>query len=209
MAKTKAVVKKRGRPRKDERPAEILEAGFREFADKGFLATRLDDVAARAGVAKGTVYLYYESKEALFEAAVRSRVMPVVAQVGTLADAHDGPTIELLRLIVRTMYVRLADPEVRTLMRILIADGQRFPGLIKFYHREVLSKLTAVLNALIQRGVSRGEYRKGALTDLPEVLVAPGVMGAIWQMTFASEEEISLERFLEAHLDLIERCLRK
>ena len=209
MAKAKIETKKRGRPRKDERPAEILEAGFREFAEKGFLATRLDDVAARAGVAKGTVYLYYESKEALFEAAVRSRMLPVVAQVATLAGAQDGSTAELLGMIMRTMYKRIADPDVRTLMRIIIADGQRFPGLITFYHREVLSKLMALMKGLLARGVSRGEVRKGALTELPEVLVGPGIMAAIWQMTFAGEEDIPLERFLAAHLDLIERCLRR
>ena len=201
--------KKRGRPRKDERPAEILRAGFQEFAEKGFLATRLEDVAARAGVAKGTVYLYYESKEALFEAAVRARVSPVVAQVGLLSDTHDGATIDLLKLILRSMYSMMADPEARTLLRIMIADGQRFPALITFYHGEVLSRMRQVLGALIERGVARGEFREGALTDLPEVLIAPGIMGAIWQMTFASEEPIPLERFLAAHLDLIERCLSK
>lgn len=209
MDDTGPMPKKRGRPRKDERPAEILEASFLEFAEKGFLATRLDDVATRAGVAKGTVYLYYDSKEALFEAAVRSRMLPVVAQVGTLSQQHDGPTVDLLRLIVRVMYARLSDPSVRTLLRILIADGQRFPNLIAFYHREVLSKLTGVLKTIVARGVTRGEFRQGALTDLPEVLVAPGIMGAIWQMTFSAEEEIPLERFMAAHLDLIERALQK
>lgn len=201
--------KKRGRPRKDERPAEILRAGFQEFAEKGFLATRLEDVAARAGVAKGTVYLYYESKEALFEAAVRARVSPVVAQVGTLAQVPDGATIDLLRQLLRTMYGVMADPDARTLLRIMIAEGQRFPALITFYHREVLSKLRSVLTALVARGVARGEFRKGALTDLPEVLVAPGILGAIWQMTFAAEEPIPLDRFLAAHIDLIERSLSK
>jgi AcrR family transcriptional regulator len=209
MAQKKTMLKKRGRPRKDERPDEILEAAFVEFADKGFLATRLDDVATRAGVAKGTVYLYYDSKEALFQAAVRSRMLPVVAQVGMLSQQHDGPTVDLLRVIVRVMYGRLSDPTVRTLMRILIADGQRFPDLIAFYHREVLSKLKGALQAIVARGVVRGEFRKGALTDLPEVLVSPGLMGAIWQMTFAAEEDIPLERFMAAHLDLIERSLHK
>ena len=209
MSTTSNKRKQRGRPRKAERPAEILQAGFLEFAEKGFLATRLEDVAARAGVAKGTVYLYYESKEALFEAAVRARVSPVVAQVGTLADTHDGSTVDLLKLILRSMYRMMADPEVRTLLRIMIAEGQRFPALVEFYYREVLSKMRLVLGALVARGVARGEFRKGALTELPEVLIAPGIMAAIWQMTFASEEPIPLERFLAAHLDLIERSLSK
>lgn len=209
MARKKPTPKKRGRPRKEDRPDEILEAAFAEFADTGFLATRLDDVAARAGVAKGTVYLYYDSKEALFQAAVRSRMLPVVAEIGTLSQQHEGPTVDLLRVVVRAMYGRLSDPTVRTLMRILIADGQRFPELIAFYHREVLSKLTGALRAIVVRGVARGEFRKGALTDLPEILVAPGLMAAIWQMTFAVEEKIPLERFMSAHLDLIERALQK
>ena len=209
MSATNNNRKKRGRPRKDERPAEILQAGFQEFAEKGFLATRLEDVAARAGVAKGTVYLYYESKEALFEAAVRARILPVWSQVGELADTQDGPTIDLFKLILRSMYGIMADPEARTLLRIVVADGQRFPALITFYHREVVSRMRLVLGALIARGVARGEFHEGALTDLPEVLIAPGVMGALWQMTFASEEPIPLERFLAAHLDMVERCLSK
>lgn len=195
----------RGRPRRDTRAAEILEAGFREFAEKGFLSARLEDVAQRAGVAKGTVYLYYPSKEALFEAAVRSRILPVVGEASRIAQARETPTIEILRLIVRAMYARLADPDVRTLMRIMIAEGQRFPALIRFYHGEVLSRLTSVLGLIIQQAVERGEIDGGAMTAVPEVLVAPGILGAIWQMTFALEEDIPLERFLAAHLDLLER----
>ena len=103
----------------------------------------------------------------------------------------------------------MADPEARILLRIMIADGHCFPALIAFYHREVLSKWRLVLGTLVARGVARGEFREGALTELPEVLMAPGIMGAIWQMTFASEEPIALERFLAAHLDMIERCLSK
>lgn len=195
----------RGRPRRDTRAAEILEAGFREFADKGFLSARLEDVARRAGVAKGTVYLYYPSKEALFEAAVRARVFPVVVEASRIAQARDQPTIELLRLIVQAMYARLADPDVRTLMRIIIAEGQRFPALLRFYHGEVLSRLTGVLGLIIGQAVERGEIGHGPMAAVPEVLMAPGIMAAIWQMTFAAEQDIPLDRFLAAHLDLLER----
>jgi AcrR family transcriptional regulator len=194
---------KRGRPRKEERPTEILEAGFREFAEKGFDAARLDNVAARAGVAKGTLYLYYGSKEALFEAAVRSRILPVLDRVMRLVDLYQGPTRSLLRLIFKMMYRRIADEDVRTLIRIIIAEGGRFPALSEFYYREFIAKIIAVLSKIVERGVKRGELREGAAARLPQVLIAPGVMAAVWQMTFQPYHPITLDQFLEAHIDLV------
>lgn len=194
---------KRGRPRKEERPTEILDAGFREFAEKGFDAARLENVAARAGVAKGTVYLYYNSKEALFEAAVRSRILPVLDRAMRLVDHYPGPTRTLLRLMFKMMYRRIADEDVRTLMRIMIAEGGRFPALSEFYYHEFIAKIAAVLAAIVERGVKSGELRDGPAVRLPHVLIAPGVMAAIWQMTFQPYHPITLDQFLEAHIDLI------
>jgi len=194
---------KRGRPRKEERPTEILDAGFREFAEKGFDATSLANVAARAGVAKGTLYLYFDSKEALFEAAVRSRILPVLDRVVRLVDFYPGSTSSLLRLIFKMMYRRLADEDVRTLMRIIIAEGGRFPALSEFYYREFIAKIVAVLGRIVERGVRRGELREGAAARLPQVLIAPAIMAAVWQMTFQPYHPITLDQFLEAHVDLI------
>ena len=186
---------KRGRPRRGTREAEILEAGFQEFAEKGFDAARLDEVAARAGVAKGTLYLYCESKEALFEAAVRSRIQPIVGRVARLAEYYPGPTRFLLRMI--------AQGDFRTIMRIMIAEGQRFPALTEFYHREFIGQMIKLLETIVAKGVKRGELRAGAATGLPMILIAPGLMAAIWQMTFQPYQPVELDRFYEAHIDLI------
>jgi len=194
---------KRGRPRKAERPDEILQAGFSEFAEKGFHATHLDSVAARAGIAKGTLYLYYDSKEALFEAAVRSRILPILDKAVGLVDFYPGPTRFLLRMMFKMMYRRIADDEVRTIMRIVIAEGDRFPALTEFYYREFIARMIAVFAKIVERGIRRGELRDSAATRLPQVLIAPGIMAAIWQMTFQPYQPIALDDFLEAHIDLI------
>lgn len=197
------------RRRKDARPAEILDAAFREFAEKGFRGTRLEDVAARAGVVKGTIYLYYENKTALFEAAVRSRMLPMVDRVQAMAERHDGSAADMLRFMLRMIYERLSDPDVRTVIRILIADGPEFPELLKFYHGMFVSKMVRVLGAVIERGVARGEFRASAVRDVPQVVMAPALMGAIWQMTFAPYQPASLEEFMAAHAELVLNGLAK
>jgi AcrR family transcriptional regulator len=205
----KGVKPKVRRRRKDARPAELLAAGFAEFAEKGFLATRLEDVALRAGVAKGTIYLYYDSKEALFEAAVRARILPLLGEAGQIVDAFDGPADELLGHVFKAAYARIADPETQTLFRIMIGEGHRFPALLEFYHTEFISKMLALLRRIIERGIRRGEFRRGAATELPLVVMAPGLMAAIWQMTFSSLQPISLQHFEAAHLDLILNGLKR
>ncbi|MEO1204769.1 MAG: TetR/AcrR family transcriptional regulator [Pseudomonadota bacterium] len=194
---------KRGRPRRGTREAEILEAGFQEFAEKGFDAARLDEVAARAGVAKGTLYLYCESKEALFEAAVRSRIQPVVGRVRRLAEFYPGPTRFLLRMIIRFMYRQIARGELGAVMRIVISEGNRFPAITEFYHREFIGQMNKLIETIVAKGVARGEMRDGAATRLPMVIIGPGVMAAIWQMTFQPHHPIDLDAFYEAHVDLI------
>ncbi len=194
---------KRGRPARRGRDSEILSAGFQEFAEKGFDGARLDQVAARAGIAKGTLYLYYENKEALFEAAVRSRISPILGKVTRLVDFYPGPTRLLLRVMFRFMYRQIEKGDMRTVMRIMIAEGERFPSLTEFYYREFISQMLKVLEKIIDKGVASGELRDGAATRLPMVVIAPGIMASIWQMVFQPYHPIELDEFLEAHIDLI------
>lgn len=191
------------RRRKDARPAEIIEAGLAEFADKGFAATRLDDVARRAGVAKGTIYLYFADKEELFVAAVKSLAGPVIDGIEAHVDAFEGPTSAILEAIIRTVYARMIDAELRPLLRIMIAEGGRFPTLPALYHREVLSRAMPLLDRVIARGLARGEVRAGAAADLPMILMAPAIMATVWKLTFEPMEPVATEHFLAAHLDLI------
>jgi len=191
------------RRRKDARPGEIIEAGLRAFAENGFDRTRLEDVAKRAGIAKGTIYLYFDNKEALFQAAVRSRVLPALDAVAALVDQYPGPTEELLRLVFKTLYERLVASDLPVLMRIIIAEGERFPDIPAYYYRETITKAQTLLGKIVARGIARGEFREGAATAVPIVLVAPALVAAIWRLTFEPHQHLDLDKMLAAHADLV------
>lgn len=191
------------RRRKDARPAELIEAGLQEFATHGFAATRLEDVARRAGVAKGTIYLYFADKEALFIAAARSRVLPILDGMAEAVDAYPGTTRDLLRAIFETMHRHMVGSDLRVLLRIIIGEGQRFPALTEFYYRETIAKARALIERVIARGIARGEVRPNAAAHLPLVLVAPAVMATVWRLVFEPYAPIAAEDFLAAHCDLV------
>jgi AcrR family transcriptional regulator len=198
-----AIVTEGRRRRKEARPQELIEAGFLEFAEHGFAATRLDDVARRAGAAKGTIYRYFEDKEALFMAAVRSRISPTLADMRGTVLAFPGSTEDLIRLLIRTLYARLVESDLKVLLRIIVGEGAAFPTLAEMYHREVISRGRELLSAVVARGVERGELRAGPATDLPIVIMAPAVMATIWALTFDRVDPIAADRFLAAHVDLV------
>jgi AcrR family transcriptional regulator len=198
-----AAEKPRRQRRKEARPAELIAAGLQEFAQHGYAATRLDDVARRAGVAKGTIYRYFADKEALFLAAVRMEVGPVFETITGFVEGFPGTTRELLRLVFEVIHRQLVDSELRVLIRIILAEGQRFPVLTELYYRETISKGRALLERIVSRGISRGEVREGAAAALPIVIIAPALMAAIWRMTFDRHAPISSDAFLAAHLDLV------
>lgn len=189
--------------RKDARPSEIINAGLQIFAEKGFAAARLDDVAARAGVVKGTIYRYFADKEALFVAVMQAQVSVTLIDIETAVDRFDGGTRELLMLILAKLYAELVDNERRALMRIVIAEGANFPVLAEFYHREVITRGRGLLKRVIDRGIARGEIRPSHVSDLPMVLMAPALMAAIWKMTFDPYDPVATETFLAAHIDLL------
>ena len=195
---------KSARRRAKTSEAELIEAGLAEFAERGFAAARLDDVAKRAGVAKGTIYLYFNDKEDLFRAAVRSRIGGALAGAESMAAMDDLSAEQALRAVLVTAHRNIAQSDAPILIRILIAEGGRFPDLLSFYHTEVISKGRALLTRLIQRGVENGEFRAGATTtELPMLVIAPALMAVLWRLLFDDIDPIDPERFLEAHLDLV------
>ncbi len=194
--------------RKDARPGEIVEAGLSEFAEKGFAAARLEDIAARAGIVKGTIYRYFENKEALFREAVRLRVLPILQEADEMVARYPGPTDELLRGLLQAIYARFVASDTKVLMRIIIAEGQRFPDIPAYYHREMITKGEALLRKIIARGIERGEFRESAVRDYPAIIVAPALAAAILQMAFATQSSVDLDRYREAHLDLVLNGLR-
>lgn len=195
------------RRRKDARPQEIIAAGLAEFAERGFAATRLEDVAARAGIVKGTIYRYFESKEALFEAALSSGMGPAFETLPALVADYEGSTIDLLRLMISRLYRILFSPDVELLARIIISEGRRFPVVAELYYRLLVNRGRGILHQIVERGLSRGDLPPSPLCATPEVLVGPIIMAIVWHMIFDRFDPIEPERFLEAHLDLLEKAL--
>ena len=193
--------------RKEARPAELIEAGLQEFSARGFAGARLEDVARRAGVVKGTIYRYFADKETLFEAAVRSKLEPLLDPMSDLVEGFEGSTRELLLLVLRRIYAKLVDSDVRVLLRIILAEGSQFPELAELYYNASIGRGRPVLNKIVARGVARGEIRADHATLLPLIIVAPALMASMWKMNFERFDPLRTEDFLEAHIELLTRGL--
>ena len=191
------------RRRKAARPDEILAAALEEFATRGYAATRLDDVARRAGVAKGTIYLYYAGKEQLFQAVVRRAVVPQLDDLERRALAESGPVEAFLRGPFIRLQLHLLQSDLRRLVRVMLTEGPLFPELTAFYYHEVIARGLAMLRALIARGVERGEFRATALGELPQPLVASTVLALLWESLFGHLHPLETERLLVTHISLL------
>jgi AcrR family transcriptional regulator len=206
-ARSLSVAEPPPRRRKDARPAEIVAAALAEFGARGFAAARMDDIARRAGAAKGTLFRYFPSKEALFEAAIASRVSPVFETLSALVEAHQGPVMPLFEMALTRMYAEIEGGELPVIIRIIVAEGHRFPAIVEAYHRGSIQRGQQLLRAIVARGVASGEFRASAVTDLPMVLMAPALMRAVWGMTFDALQPVPAQKFREAHLALIRGAL--
>ncbi|MGG1949534.1 TetR/AcrR family transcriptional regulator [Trinickia sp. NRRL B-1857] len=163
---------KERRRRKEARPQEIIAAGLAEFAEHGFEATRLDDVAARAGIVKGTIYRYFGSKEALFEAALSSGIAPAFEALPSIVESHEGTTSDLLTVLIERLYATLFTQDVELLVRIIICEGRRFPAIAELYHRLLISRGREILHRAMARGIARGELTPSPLSETPKRLSA-------------------------------------
>ncbi len=190
--------------RKAFRPDEILEAALEEFTKHGYAGTRLDDVATRAGVTKGTIYVYFPSKEQLFHAVVRKYQRPMLRDVDQFIGISKTSTIEFLRSFLRFVYESMqTDRECREVFRLMIAEAERFPELAEDYHREVIAPLLETLREVIKLGVARGEIRQSAALEFPEIVIAPAALMHLWLLVFSNRVPVDTEGYLKAHLDLM------
>jgi AcrR family transcriptional regulator len=192
------------RRRKAERPQEILEAAFVEFSRNGYASTALDQIAEHAGVTKGTIYVYFENKEHLFISMVREITKTTLDTVRDMFETHEGSTAELLRAQFSFMYQHIVeDKRRREVVRMLIAEAPRFPELADRYHEEILRPCLDMLRQAIQRGMDRGEIRKSAIVDFPQVVIAPIALVDLWMMMFDDRQPLDLKAYFNAHLDLV------
>jgi AcrR family transcriptional regulator len=180
----------------------ILAAALDEFSARGFAAARLEDVARRAGVAKGTIYLHFANKEALFQELVRTMLGPLVATLDQLR-ATDLP--------MRTVVERFADLFVtgiygtrrRDVVHLVISEGARFPKLAEFYYREVVERGMAAMRSLLERAIARGEIRHTELARFPQLVAAPGLVAIIWRGLFDRFAPLDAAGMMRAHIDIL------
>jgi AcrR family transcriptional regulator len=196
---------KRWQRRKDARPAEILDAAMAVFAQKGFAATKLDDIAAQAGITKGTIYLYFDSKQALFEALARQSVGAQIEQVTAQLANFPGTSAELLRFVVSTMGRFAMTSDRIVLPRLVLAEAANFPKLAEFWRREIIERGIGLMSGIIQRGIERGEFRKIEPQHAARLCVAPMLIIMLWRTTFAQFDETpyDYQGLIDAHLQTL------
>lgn len=180
----------------------ILSAALDAFAEKGLGASRLEDIATRAAIAKGTIYLYFRDKETLFAELIRTRLVPVVGTLQHLRDADIPVRVLAERLIDVFVDEVFATPR-KDVIRLMIGEGTRFPKLAEFYYREVLGPVMETLGDLLRRAHRRGEIADDALARFPQLLAAPGVVAIVWNGLFDRFAPLDVRALMRAHVDLI------
>jgi AcrR family transcriptional regulator len=194
--------------RKEARPSEIVEAARLEFVARGFAASKVEEIAARAGVSKGTVYLYFPTKEALFEAVMRANVVPVIeGAAAMIATQGDTPAPIQLRFLLETMYRELVATDRRKLLHLIIAEGPHFPQLLEFYHREVVSRGMDIVRTLVERGAARGEFDPRGMERHPKLIIGPALLAALYANLFGACEPLDLEDYAQTHIASVMRAL--
>ena len=169
--------------RAEDRPSEICAAALEVFAEKGFAAAKLDEIAKRAGVSKGTLYLYFQDKADLFRAVIRDTVAPRVAAVRELAEKIELPFAQIVPLFFANFAEMTARLPVGAVAKIVIGESRNFPDLAKIWHDQVASGALSALEALIQRAQDRGEVRPGDARLMAFSLMGPMLMGVLWKAT--------------------------
>ncbi|MGX4643272.1 TetR/AcrR family transcriptional regulator [Massilia sp. SYSU DXS3249] len=196
--------KPRWERRKDARPQELLAAAIDLFVERGFASTRLEDVARRAGVSKGTLYLYFDNKEELFKAVVRNSIVPVIGDAESSVAEFDGHSAELLRNVIMGWWDRIGGTKVSGIVKLVTAESGNFPELAAFYQDEVINRGTRMISSMLERGIARGEFRPINVAQVTQVLIAPMLMLVTWKHSIGPCERDSLapQAFLDAFLDM-------
>lgn len=176
--------KPRWERRKDARPQELLAAALAQFVERGFAATRLEDVARRAGVSKGTLYLYFENKEELFKAVVREHIVHAIGAAEQTVAEFEGHSAELLRAILMRWWDQIGATELAGITKLMMAEANNFPDLAQFYNEEVIARGNGLISSVLVRGVARGEFRPLDPEVMTHVLTAPVLMLMMWTHRF-------------------------
>jgi TetR/AcrR family transcriptional regulator len=199
--------------RKQARPGELLEAALALFVDKGFAATRVEEVAARAGVSKGTLFIYFPSKEELFKAVVRENAGRHLADAFREVAEFTGPSAELLRQFLRRWWTQYGGTPAAGLTKLMLSEAANFPELAQYYQDEVVGPSHELLRRVVQRGIDSGEFRAVELPPLVHLIVAPLVQMVTWRYSLApccpTAQALDPLAMIDLHADLLLRGLRR
>ncbi len=193
--------------RKDARPQELLDAALALFVEKGFAATRSEEIAARAGVAKGTLYRYYPSKDELFKAMVRENLSIHIAESAAQAAQYTGPIAGLLNEMMRAWWAKVGDGNAGVVCKIMMIEARHFPELARFYVDEVIQPSKALIGGLIERGIRSGEFRAVPIEATVHLLIAPMLHLLLHEHSFGEHDvchqTMGAAELLDAQLSLL------
>ena len=185
----------------EARRAAILAAALEEFTARGYEGARLDDVAKRAGVAKGTIYLYFADKETLFQELVRSMVSPVLGTLEQLRSV-DIPARMLVEGMLNTFVREILGTRRKDIIRLILTEGPRFPAIAEFYYREVITRILGTIRPMLARGAERGELPE-IVARFPQLIIAPGLVAILWHGLFDRFEPLDVPALMRGHLDIL------
>ena len=190
--------------RKLARPSEILDAAIAVFAEKGFAAARMEDIAHRAGVTKGTIYLYFQGKEDVFKTLVRESIGSTIAANVANAQHFEGPSSELIRMVLSGVS-SLLDTDRVVLPKIIISEAGNFPELARFYREEVVDRGLGLLTSIVERGIARGEFRKLPGDHVARLCMAPILLIVLWRTSFGRFDTTPFDphAFVQTHIDVL------
>lgn len=196
--------------RPEARPTEILEAALDLFTERGFKATRLEDVASRAGLSKAAIYLYFKDKTSLLTALVQAMAGANIDLASGMIAQHQGPVAPLLQQLLEFMAGRIDQSRMPDLMKLVISESRAYPEIGRFYLDNIIGKGLPLFESVIERGVSTGEFRKVDPRLTVKCLVGPMVLAAIWKSAFEpiGAEPINIDALAAHDADLIIRALQ-
>lgn len=195
--------------RKEARPSELTDAALELFVEKGFAATRLEEIAARAGVSKGTLYLYFDSKEVLFQAVIREGILPVVDEAEAFAARHQGSSFDLLSIILLGWWENIGATRLSGIPKLMVAEAQNFPEVARFYYENVIRRGRALIAAALRKGMADGEFRQLDVDTCIDVVIGPMLTLLVWRRAMAHclGDTPDPRAILQAHLDILRHGL--
>jgi AcrR family transcriptional regulator len=192
--------------RKAARPGELIAAALELFVERGFAATKLDDVAARAGVSKGTLYLYFTSKEELFKAVIQQGILPVVAQGEKMIEEHTGDSATLLRNLIIRWWELVDNSALAGIPKLIVSEAGNFPEVARYFHDNVSKSIDELLGKVLRSGIEKGEFRAIDIDSAIDVITAPVLMRSIWRFSmepYSCRGVPDPQAYLNTHIDLL------